>query len=142
MTSSDPTAALSLRSVEDPAIAEALGAEVVAFGPREERPFSIRAEDGTGALTGGINGVTHWRWLYVRHLWVAESWRGRGLGRRLMEAAEDLARERGCLGLYLDTFDPAAVAFYQRLGYTTCGGLDEFPPGHRRTWLSKLFAPD
>ena len=28
--------------------------------------------DGAGALIGGLNGVIHWRWLYIRHLWVAE----------------------------------------------------------------------
>jgi len=129
---------------EDSDLAAWLGDEVAArFGPRDEAVFSIVARDGgERPILGGLNGAIHWRWLYVRHLWVAAPWRGQGLGRRLMIAAERLARERGCVGLYLDTFDPAAVAFYERCGFSRCGRIADFPPGHARTFLSKaLGAP-
>ena len=51
---------------------------------------------------------------------VADGQRGRGLGRRMIEHAIDLAREQGC-GLVQLTSDkrrPDAVRFYQSLGFT------------------------
>jgi len=72
--------AFDVESVESPAVAVHLGAEIAArFGPREETPLSITARDAGDALIGGLNGVTHWRWLYIRHLWVARPQRGQGI---------------------------------------------------------------
>jgi GNAT superfamily N-acetyltransferase len=123
---------------ESPAVAGALAKEIAArFAPRQEQPFSILAREQDGSLAGGVNGASHWGWLYVRHLFVAEAWRGQGLGRQLMEEAESLARDRSCLGIYLDTFDPGAVAFYERLGYARFGAIPDFPLGHERSFLSK-----
>ena len=123
---------------EDARVAELLRAEMAArFGPRDERPLSIRAQDADGAMVGGLNGVTHWRWLYVRHLWVEQAWRGRGLGRRLLERAEASAQERDCVGVYIDTFDPGAAAFYERSGFARFGAIDDFPKGSQRIYLSK-----
>jgi len=115
-----------------------LSAEVAArFGPRDETPLSVLAHDGDGALIGGLNGGSHWGWLYIRQFWVAESWRKRGLGRSLLDAAEAKARARGCAGVYLDTFSPQAEAFYARCGYERFGALEDFPPGHARVFLRK-----
>lgn len=129
---------LEVESAECAEVAARLGAEVAArFGPREEAPLSIALRDGAGALIGGLNGVSHWRWLYIRHLWVAETARGRGLGRQLMAAAESAARARGCIGVYIDTFDPRVADFYARAGFARVGEIAEFPPGGRRIFLSR-----
>ncbi|TLG78843.1 GNAT family N-acetyltransferase [Methylocystis sp. B8] len=131
--------AFSIESAESAELAARLGEEVAAqFGARDERPLSIVARDAQGAFVGGLNGVSHWRWLYVRHLWVEKSQRGRGLGRRVMTEAERLAQERGCVGVYVDTFDPQAAAFYEALGFTRAGKIVGFPPGHARLFFRKL----
>ncbi len=118
-------------------VSESLGAEIAArFGPRNETPLSILAYDGD-VLAGGLNGLTHWRWCYIRHLWVEEDWRGQGVGRRLLAQAEMEARARQCVGLYLDTFDPGAAHFYERCGFLRFGQIDGFPPGHARAFLYK-----
>ncbi len=118
-----------------------LGAEVAErFRPREETPLSILAHDAAGALVGGLNGSTHWGWLYIRQFWVAEGERGRGLGRRLLSEAEAKARARGCVGVYLDTFSPEATAFYEQCGFLRVGAIENFPPGHARTFLRKGLA--
>jgi GNAT superfamily N-acetyltransferase len=115
-----------------------LGARIEArFGPRGETPLAILARDETGALIGGVNGVTHWRWLYVRHLWVEEGRRGQGLGRELMARAEAAAKARGAVGVYLDTFDESAAAFYESCGFARFGRIEDFPPGHGRIFLCK-----
>ncbi len=124
--------------MESAELAAKLGEEIAAeFGAREERPLSITARDAEEVLVAGLNGVSHWRWLYVRHLWVEKSQRGRGLGRRLMAEAERIAEDRGCVGVYVDTFDPRAAAFYEGLGFTRAGEIVDFPPGHARVFLRK-----
>lgn len=119
-------------------ISASLGAEVAAkFGPPDASPLSIHAYADAATLIGGVNGAMHWRWLYVRHFWVMEGWRGRGVGRRLLVDAEAQSRARGCVGVYLDTFDPAAAGFYEGCGFNRVGEIEDFPPGHQRIFLSK-----
>ena len=90
-----------------------------------------------GEIVGGLQAVTIWNWVFVKVLWVAESHRGRGLGRKLMQAAEREAAARGCLHAHLDTFDFQALPFYQKLGYEIFGQLDDYPVGHQRYFLQK-----
>ncbi|MBM3550428.1 MAG: GNAT family N-acetyltransferase [Alphaproteobacteria bacterium] len=129
---------LTLEPLESAELAARLGEDIaVRFGPRDETPVSIAAHDAQGTLVAGLNGVSHWRWFYIRHLWVEQSQRGRGLGRRLMAEAERIARQRFCVGLYVDTFDPQAAAFYEALGFTRAGEIADFPPGHARLFFRK-----
>jgi ribosomal protein S18 acetylase RimI-like enzyme len=93
-------------------------------------------------ILGGLNGSTHWGWCYIRHLWVQESWRRRGLGLRLLSEAETQAQARRCVGIYVDTFDEAAAAFYARAGFSQIGRIEGFPPGHRRVFLQKQLTPE
>ena len=105
--------------------------------PPDFRPLTLAARDADGTLLGGLAGLTGWRWLFVDLLWVAEPHRGRGLGRRLLHAAEEEALARGCRHAYLDTFDYQARPFYEREGYVLFGEQDDYPPGHRRYFLRK-----
>ena len=129
---------LNIERGESAEIAARLGAEIAAqFGPRDETPLSILARSAGGELIGGLNGIAHWRWLYIRHLWVAATARGDGLGRQLMAAAEAQARALGCVGMYIDTFDPRIAAYYERAGFSRVGEIVDFPPGGQRIYLSK-----
>ena len=105
-------------------------------GPAEGRDLAIFAR-----LDGGIIGsamcVTHFHWLFVRFLWVAETERGSGLGSRLLSAAEQEACARGCQHAHLDTFSFQALPFYQKHGYTIFGQLEDYPVGHKRYFLQK-----
>jgi GNAT superfamily N-acetyltransferase len=123
---------------ESAEIAARLAEEIAArHGPRDETSLFIEARDDDGALLCGMNGVVHWRWLYVRHFWVAPERRKQGLGRALMAEVERLAREKGCVGIYLDTFDEGAARFYARSGFARCGQIENFPPGATRIFLAK-----
>ena len=117
------------------------GADPPDVGPRDYQPLGValRAPDGT--LLGGVYGATIWGWLMVDGLWVAEELRGRGLGRRLLLAAEAAAVKRGCRGAWLGTFDFQAREFYERLGYSVFAALPDFPAGHTHYHLKKSFAP-
>lgn len=109
----------------------------VRLGPANEQPVRIVARDDAGAIVGGLLGHTRWRWLYVGTLWVLDSARGQGLGTQLMQAAEEMARERGCTHVSLDTFEYQARPFYEKLGYKLFGTLEGYPPGYRQFYLTK-----
>ncbi len=54
--------------------------------------------------------------LHVDDLVVAGGHRGRGVGRRLLARAEEIARERGLAAVFLDS-RPEVLGFYEKLGY-------------------------
>ena len=106
------------------------------LGPSNERPVRFVARDELGVV-GGLLGHTRWSWLYVAKLWVDERGRGQGIGTKLLTAAEELARTRGCTDASLDTFEYQARPFYEKLGYELFGTLDGYPPGYRQFYLRK-----
>jgi len=97
--------------------------------------FFLRGADDT--LLGGLDGHTHWAWLFVGKLWVHAAHQRRGYGRALMAAAEREAAARGCGNAHLDTFDFQALQFYRQLGYSVFAELADFPPGHTHYFLRK-----
>lgn len=100
------------------------------------RELAVLARRGD-EVVGGAIGRTGWAWLYVGRLWVADQLRGAGLGTRLMAEIESAARERGCVGVWLDTFSFQARPFYEAVGYRQFGELRDFPPGHSRHFMMK-----
>jgi GNAT superfamily N-acetyltransferase len=101
------------------------------------RPLGAFMRDEHGTLVGGVWGHVNWNWLSVNLVWVSETLRGAGHGRRLMAALEAAARERGCEHAHLDTFSYQARPFYEHLGYVVFGTLDDYPRGHRRFFMKK-----
>jgi ribosomal protein S18 acetylase RimI-like enzyme len=105
-------------------------------GLERHRPLTIVARSD-GAIAGGLLGFTHWNWLFISHLWLAEACRGSGVGRRLISAAEAEAVARGCAHAHCDTFEFQALPFYRKIGYTVFGKLEDYPPGFTRYYLQK-----
>jgi ribosomal protein S18 acetylase RimI-like enzyme len=62
----------------------------------------------------------------IWRLSVSEDARGMGLGRLLMNEAEEWAKENGGTKMILYTGNPAASAFYQKIGYALTGAVREF----------------
>ncbi|WP_271408380.1 GNAT family N-acetyltransferase [Pseudomonas sp. Q1-7] len=105
--------------------------------PNAETIALLVHDEHTQEVIGGLYGEIFYRWLFIELLAIPEQSKGQGIGTRLMEMAEDVAREKGCVGIWLDTFDFQAPAFYQKQGYTEFGHLDDFPPGHKRFFFQK-----
>jgi GNAT superfamily N-acetyltransferase len=63
----------------------------------------------------------------VQRVAVAGDERGTGVGRRLMQAVEEAARERGLTLLWLTTHEGSdACVFYAAVGYTRMGVMDDY----------------
>ena len=113
-----------------------IGYNDVQGAPEHYRELTVLSHHG-GELIGGLLGFTHWNWIFIQQLWIAQNHRGSGLGRRLVLAAEREGVERSCAHAHCDTFGFQALPFYQKLGYDIFGRLEDYPPGHTRYFLQK-----
>jgi GNAT superfamily N-acetyltransferase len=109
------------------------------IGPAKPRLLVIPIHGDDGKVIGGFWGATMFEWLHVGMLFVPESLRCQGFGSGLMAAAESEARKRGCRGAHVDTFSFQAAPFYQKLGFTLFGVLEDYPPGHSQLYFRKRF---
>ena len=140
------SAGLHLAFDPDPSIEtrRTLGAAINAFharlAPLATERFALLLRDDAGEFAAGLSGALSWGWLFVDALWVSDAVRGRGIGRALMAGAEEYARAKDCHAAWLDTFQ--ARGFYEKLGYTTFGVLDDYPPGQSRHFLRKRLRPE
>ena len=100
-------------------------------------PFAAIVSTAEGKTVAGINGTTYWGRMHVENLWVAQSFRGQGIGSKLLRMAEDIARQRDCTGVDLDTMSFQAPEFYEKHGYRNMGVVPGFSKGHHRTYYSK-----
>jgi GNAT superfamily N-acetyltransferase len=105
--------------------------------PTEMRPVAILVNDDDGKPVGGLYGRMFYDWLFVEYLAIPRAMRGQDNGTALMNQAEALARARGCIGIWLDTFAFQARGFYEKLGYTVFGELADYPRDAARYFLSK-----
>jgi ribosomal protein S18 acetylase RimI-like enzyme len=98
---------------------------------------AVIRERAHGEILGGLLGRTAWEWLRIEFLYVAPAWRRAGWGTRLVRAAEKEAVKRLCRSAWVDSYSFQAPDFYERLGYTIFGSLDDYPAGHRRYFLQR-----
>jgi ribosomal protein S18 acetylase RimI-like enzyme len=90
----------------------------------------LLAED-TGLLVAVVYTEVRSERGYLGMLAVDVGQQGTGLGRTLVEAAEDHCRKRGCkfIDLTVLSLRPELLPFYRKLGYTETG-TQEFHPPH------------
>jgi len=99
--------------------------------------LALFVRDETGQIVAGISGAVWGACLEIRQFWVEESRRSQGLGTRLLEAAEQEGRTRGCTQVVLMTFSFQAPAFYAKRGFEVVATLDDHPRGHQNLLLRK-----
>ncbi|QHT64105.1 GNAT family N-acetyltransferase [Paenibacillus lycopersici] len=113
----------------------AFNAAHVPNGRYEEINLHIKNE--AGEIIAGLNSAVCWNWMEVDILWVADTHRGQGLGKRLLEEAERIARANDCAFVKLNTFSFQAPRFYQKHGYQVMFMIDEAPAGQQHYYLKK-----
>ena len=100
-------------------------------------PIGVFLEDENGRKLAGLTGETFGNWLFIRFLFVSEQLRGKGIGSRLLKAAESEAVHRGCRYAFVDTFSFQAPEFYKKHGYCEVFALEEYPYTGKRHYFTK-----
>lgn len=126
----------------DDGLRERLNEEINAFnvaatGLDDGALLGIAVREDGGALVAGLFGWTWGGCGYIEVLWVRAGQRGRGLGTRLLAAAEREIGRRGCGQVVLSTHSFQAPGFYARFGYQECGRTPAYPRGHEQIHLVK-----
>lgn len=104
------------------------------------QPFSVLLSDEPdGPVTGGLYGYSIFDWLFIQYVAVPLGKQGQGIGQELMARAEAWCRERGLAGMWLDTFAFQARPFYEKLGFSVFGEIEDHPRGSSRFFLQKRF---
>ena len=122
----------------DPPPVEEITASVERIMAGEDGEFLLGAVDGDAA---GVCQI-RFRWsvwktaedCWLEDLYVREDARRSGLGRALVEAALDRARERGCRRIELDVNEDNAAA---RALYEACGFHTEPKPPGRTLFIGR-----
>jgi GNAT superfamily N-acetyltransferase len=77
-------------------------------------PMVLAIHNENSHLIAGLVGRSAYGWLRIDIIWVATESRNQGIGSRLLREAEEIALERGCRGVHLDTHAFQAPAFYEK----------------------------
>lgn len=100
-------------------------------------PVGVYYDDERGRKLAGLTGETFGNWLCIKYLVVDESLRGQGIGSKLLKAAEEEAKKRGCKYSFVDTFSFQAPPFYVKHGYKEVFALKEYPITGARYYYTK-----
>lgn len=88
-----------------------------------------------------IAGIAGWTWAgacEITQLWVRENLRKSGIGKKLLRAAEEEAKSKGCSIVLVRTYSFQAPSFYESCGYKTGHVIDNFPDGYLYYSLTKV----
>lgn len=89
--------------------------------------FTVKAVDDAGELVAGLSGWTWGTCAGIGMVWVREDSRKAGWGGALLEAAEDVARQRACRQILVSSFTFQAPGFYQGHGYSEFARSEDLP---------------
>lgn len=144
---SNVNVSIRLADKVDPVARDSIVGSLIAYnaqqtGTNDYQPLVLEVCDENWKLVGGLWGRTVFGWLYIEIVFVPESLRGKGIGAELLLRAEREAIARGCRNAWLDTFEFQARGFYERLGYSCFGELNEYPTGFSRYFMKKALITD
>ncbi len=104
---------------------------------RTSEVINIFLKDDKKKVYAGAVATVLWNGIEINSLWVDESLRDKGFGKKLVEMIEDEGKKRNCTICYTNTFTWQAPEFYEKLGYKVYGELKNFPPGNSLTYFYK-----
>jgi ribosomal protein S18 acetylase RimI-like enzyme len=108
-----------------------------ATGHSDAKLLGAAIHNNKGEIVAGISGHTWAGSCRITQLWVHTAHRSRGLGRKLLRAAETEAKRRGCTNIIVDTHTFQAPGFYEHLGYEREGVVRNHPVGHSNIFYTK-----
>jgi GNAT superfamily N-acetyltransferase len=120
--------------------------EEIAKGPPAdlEPPSGVLLLARVDGEPAGLGGVRHLDTTIaeVKSMYVAPPFRGTGLGRRILARLDEIALERGCRAVRLDTSDylTPAVGLYRSAGYREVPAYNENPKAD--LWFERALRQD
>lgn len=105
---------------------------------RDIAPVSLYFKDEDGNIFAGLTGRTQWGALHIEILWVSEESRGESLGAKLVKRAIDIAKERKCQNVILETMGFQAKGFYLKQGFEVFGVVENENPELSCFYLKKV----
>lgn len=110
-------------------------AKHVPNGIYEEVNLCMKHQNGD--IIAGLLSAVCWNWMEVDILWVDEQHRRQGLGKKLLDEAERIARSKNCTFIKLNTFSFQAPAFYEKNGYKEIAVIEDAPLGNKHFYFKK-----
>ncbi len=142
----DAVPAIEVDENPDLALRDSILKPLRAFNASQVGPISaeriavLLRDPKSGEVVGGLWAHSVADWMFVDLLFVPEAWRSRGIGRSMMARAEEAARKRNCVGVWLHTGTFQAPGFYEKLGYSRFGEIADYPRGHATYFYCKRLA--
>ena len=101
----------------------------------------LAREDGAAVACGALRRHAE-RTGEVKRMYTLPSHQGRGIGGRILDAIEMLARKEDIARLVLETGHrhPAAWRVYERAGFTRCGRVLDYPDSEYSVFYEKALA--
>ena len=93
--------------------------------------------DKNGLVRGGLLGEVCWNWLEIHTLMVDEEIRKLGYGTKLLLEIEQIALEKKCDFIKVDTLSFQALGFYEKNGYQVFGSIDNVGKHFKHYYLKK-----
>jgi ribosomal protein S18 acetylase RimI-like enzyme len=100
-------------------------------------PANFFLRDGEHRVRGALLAYVWGKWLHVETFWIEDNLRGQGWGKKMLEAAHEIGRQKGAEAAWLNTFSWQARSLYERFGYEAVFEVADFPPGHSRIYMRK-----
>jgi GNAT superfamily N-acetyltransferase len=111
-------------------------------GITDARFLSLFLRTPEGELYAGLHGHSWGGCCEIKLIWVADNWRGKGIGAALLASAEAEAIKRCCAIMMLSTHSFQAPDFYRDRGFRDVAAIDNYPRGHAHIVMVKhLLSP-
>lgn len=99
----------------------------------------VLARGQDDALVAGARFNNAFGWMSLEAIWVDAELRRQGLGGRLLDSVESVARSQGCKGVNLRAYGFEAPDFFSQKGYTRVGHLPDAEAELESYWFAKSF---
>ena len=103
----------------------------------DNQDFAALAIGHEGDVVGGLIASSRWGGFHIEMIALPPALRGKGIGSKLLDLAEQEARSRGCHHMLLDTQASQAKPFYERHGFEVFGQIDGPAPYYPRFFMQK-----
>ena len=97
----------------------------------EEASVILKCNNEEGKIIGSVYLKKHKEKLYLGMLTVNPELQGFGIGKKLLQAAEEYAKNNNCIAIFMTVISvrDELIAWYERYGYKNTGKKKPFPEG-------------